>query len=123
MAVYSKRLLSGCANGQPIIVTGVLPSTANTIHTAVTDTAVGQVDEIYIYAYNTATADRELTLRWGATATGSAQNLRHVKYTVPWQDGLHLIVPGLPMNDANTVKAFATIADQVGIVGYVNRVT
>jgi len=42
-------------------------------------------------------------------------------------DGLHLIVPGMPLQDANVVGAYATVAGTatggINIVGYVNRVT
>lgn len=121
MTIYSKRLLSGSTNGQPIAVTAVSPSTAHTIHTAVTETGANQMDEVYIYAYNTATANKQLIIRWGASATG--QGIRHITQSIPYLDGLHLVVPGLPLQNANTVGAYATAADNLAIVGYVIRAT
>lgn len=119
MAVYSKIILSGSVDGQPIAVTGIAPSTANTVHTAPAVTT--SIDEIYLYAYNTATTNRELVLRWGTTATG--QGIRHIQKTIPFQDGLYLVIPGLPLSNSNTVRAYATAADKLALVGYVNRVS
>lgn len=126
MAVYSKQFLSGGANGIPIAVTGVLPSTANTVHTALSDSTAGKVDEIWAWAYVRygVTADRELAVIWsGATPTAAGANIRRFSYVVPGNGGLVPIIPGLPLNNGLTVKAYATAADVIGIVGFVNRVT
>lgn len=120
---WEKIILSGTVDGNAVLITGALASTANVIHTAVTGTA--DFDEVYCWAYNNATADFLLTIRWAATAT--AFQTREFQQTIPSQDGLHLVVPGLPFRNALTIEAFATVAGTatggIGIVGYVHRVT
>lgn len=120
---WSKIILSGTVDGNSISVTGISASTANVIHTAIT--GIVDFDEIFCWAFNNATADRLLAIRWAATAT--AAQIREFQQTIPSQDGLHLVIPGLPLRNALTVEAFATVAGTVtggiGIVGYVHRVT
>ena len=118
MPSYVKIILTGSTQGRAIPVTGVAPSTANTIHTAVTDTG-GGFDELYIWAVNTATATREITLRWGCTVTG--QGIRHMSVQVTQLSGPVLMIPGWPLNGGDTVRAYVTIADQVAVYGYAHR--
>ncbi len=114
MAVYSREILSGSTNGRPIpVVATTTPGT--TIHTE----GAGTTDVIYLWAINTDTTDRKLTLEWGGqTAPGDL-----IEVTVPAEDGLHLVVPGLPLGGGLVVTAFAASASVVNIVGYVNRIT
>lgn len=124
MAVYSKIVLSGSSEGAPIGVTGLAVTTANTIHQAVT----AGLDEVWVYAFNTATADMELTVDWGATAANATSALDPwIRKSIASQDGLHLIVPGLPLQGGRYAQAFATAAltstGGLHVVGYVNRVT
>lgn len=128
MAVYSKQFLSASgqtSNGQPIDVTGILPSTANIIHTGVTDNTAGQVDEVWAWAYvhEDIVADRELRVLHGAsTATGVAVHHRSL-HVIPHSAGPQLIIPGFIVNNAHIFLAYATVASDVSIIGYANRVT
>jgi hypothetical protein len=117
MASYSKIILSGSTDGAGIMVTGTTPSGGNTIHTGVTG-AAASLDEVWLYVHNTATSSREIGIQWGATAANA-----RFKYTVTSRDvdGLHLIVPGLPIRNAKVIKAWATAADVLSIWGHVNR--
>lgn len=118
MGTWSKIVLSGSTDGQGIIVTGTTPSQGNTIHTAITGDT-NAIDEVYVYAYSSATTAREISLAIGpTTATGS-----RFTYTVTGDDkkGLVLIYPGLPLKNAKVVKAYATVADAINVFGYVNR--
>ena len=122
MAVYSKQFLSGSTNGRPIEVTGTAPSQATMLHTSVSGSAVAEMDEVHVYAYNTAAAGKDLYIRHGASATG--QPINEIKYVMPPAgQGLHVVIPGLPLNAANTVQAYATAAGNIACVGWVNRVT
>ena len=59
MATYSKQLLSGSTNGKNIEVAATA-SAGTTIHTAVAGTS--DMDEIWLYACNTDSSDRKLTI-------------------------------------------------------------
>ena len=120
MATYSKELLSGSTGGRPIKVAATA-TPGTTIHaTGISSTAV---DEVWLYAHNTDSADVVLTLEFGGVT--SPDDLLTV--TVPAEDGLLLLVPGLPLTGdgaaAREIKAFAAVADDVTITGYVNRIT
>jgi|TARA_Y100000310_G_scaffold103908_1_gene102240 hypothetical protein len=118
MGQYSRIILSGSTAGQGIPVTGVLPSQGTVIHTAVTG-AAGSIDEVYLWAFNTATLARDISLSIGpTTATGS-----RFTDTLPAGElaGLQLVMPGLSIQATTVVKAWVTVADAVNIFGHVNR--
>lgn len=112
----TKQLLSGSTNGKAILVAATA-TPGTTIHTAVSGTA--SMDEIYLYAMNTDTSDRKLTIEWGGTT--SPNDL--IEFSVPAESGLSLIIPGLLLNNTLIVKAFAAAANVVTIHGWVNRIT
>lgn len=116
MATYSKQLLSGSTNGKQVKV--VATATAGTtIHTAVSGTS--DFDEIWLYAVNSDTTARKLTIEWGeATAPDGS-----IEVTIAPEDGYVLIVPGLVLQNSLVVKAFAATANVILINGYVNRIT
>jgi hypothetical protein len=120
MATYSKQLLSGSSQGQPITVTQTA-STGTTIHA--TGTASTIIDEVWLYANNTTTSPVLLTVQFGGTAT-----VQHAKpITLSPQAGDVLIVAGLPLTGtgsaANNVYAFAATGTAITISGYVNRIS
>ena len=116
MATYSKTFLSASTNGKGIKVAAT--STAGTLlHTAVAGTT--NLDEIWIYAVNSSSTDSKVTLEWGeATAPDG-----NIEITVPFEEGLMLLVPGLLLQNGLTLKAFADVTNVVIIHGYVNKVT
>lgn len=116
MATYSKIKLSGSTNGRPIKVTQTATA-GDTIHTAVTGTS--DYDEIWLYAMNSDTSDRKLTIEWGGTT--APDDL--IEVTIPAENGLVLVAPGLLLQNALVVKAFAAAANVITIHGFVNRIT
>jgi hypothetical protein len=116
MATYSKVLLSGGTNGKQIKV--VATATAGTtIHTATSGSS--NLDEIWLYAVNSSSSSVKLTIEWGeATAPDG-----NIEVMVPAEDGYMLVVPGLLLQNALVVKAFAGTANVILINGYVNRIT
>lgn len=115
MSSISKEFLSGSTNGRPIsVAAAATPGTL--IHTAVAGT--DDVDEVWLYAVNTDTAARKLTIEFGGTT--SPDDL--VEVELGPEDGLKLIVPGLPLQNGLVVRAFAAAADVVNILGFVNRI-
>ena len=116
MAPYSKQLLSGGTNGKNIKV--VATATAGTtVHTAVAGTS--DMDEVWLYACNTDSADRKLTIEYGGAT--SPDELTEV--TITAEAGWVLVCPGLLLQNGLIVKAFAAAANVVNINGFVNRIT
>jgi len=117
MATYSKHLLSGtAANGRNIKVAAT--ATAGTlIHTAIAGTS--DLDEIWLYACNTDSADRKLTIEYGGVA--SPDDLTEV--TIGTEAGWVLVCPGTLLQNGLIVRAFAAATNVVMINGYVNRIT
>jgi len=114
MATYSKVKLSGGTDGKSIKVAATgTPGT--TIHTAhATD-----LDEIWLYAVNSDSTARKLTIEFGGTS--APDDL--IELTIQPESGLVLVVPGLVLTNSLVVKAFAASANLVLINGYVNRIT
>lgn len=116
MATFTKTLLSGSTNGRNIKV--VATATAGTtIHTAVSGTS--SIDEIWLWATNTDTVSRTLTIEFGGTT--SPDDLTTV--TLSPNAGQTLIIQGLPLQNSLLVRAFASAANVVNINGYVNRIS
>ena len=114
MSSMTPRITSGGTNGRMVKV--VATATAGTLlHTAVSGT--DDMDEIYIWAVNSDTTARKLTIEWGGVA--SPDDL--IEYTVPAEDGLHLVVPGLRLQNGLVVRAFAATANVVMCAVNINR--
>ena len=119
MATFSKQILSGSTDGRAIKVAATA-TTGTLIHTG--STTATTLDEIWLYAQNTDTTARKLTIEWGGTT--SPDDL--IELTVGAETGLVLVVPGLIIKGNATplvVRAFAATANVVTISGYVNRIT
>jgi hypothetical protein len=119
MATYSKLVLSGSTDGRAIKVAATA-TPGTTIHTA--SSTATHYDEIWLYAQNTDTTARKLTIEWGSTS--SPDDLFEI--TIPPEAGLTLLVPGLVLKGNATpliVRAFAATADVVTVYGYANRIS
>jgi hypothetical protein len=116
MTAISKQFLSGSNNGKGIKVSATALGSGDTVHTP----DASAKDEVWIYAQNTSTADVKLTIGFGGTT--DPDNV--IEHTVKGEDGLYLVVPGLPITGAaNAVKAAAAAANVVVLYGYVNRIS
>jgi hypothetical protein len=118
MATFTKKKLSGSTDGLAIKVTGTSTAATVTVHTAVASTTAGVFDEIWLYANNTSSSAVKLTLEWG-TATAADGN---IELTIAAESGLVLVVPGLILQNAKVVKAFAATADVILLSGFVNAI-
>jgi hypothetical protein len=118
MATFEKLVLSGSTDGRGIkVVASDSPGT--TIHTG--SSTATDIDEVWLYAQNTDTTARKLTIEWGGTS--SPDDL--IELTIPAESGLTLVAPGLLIKGAGTalvVRAFCASANVVTIHGYVNRI-
>ena len=116
MTTYTKLKLSGSTDGKLIKVVATV--TAGTlIHTAVA--GVSDFDEVWIYAVNSDTTARKLTIEFGGVAAPDD----HIEKTIQPEDGLILIVPGFVLQNAVVVRAFAATANVLLLGGFVNRIT
>ncbi len=120
MATYSKVQLTGSTDGTGVEL-AVDSGAYTTIHT--TTTTATTLDEIWLYASNTDTTDRKITIQFGGT--DDPDDL--IEYTVTAEGGLQLIVPGLALSGKSStgliVKGAAAVASKVTVFGYVNRIT
>jgi hypothetical protein len=74
-----------------------------------------------LYAQNTDTTARKLTVEWGGTGAGDIFEI-----TIPAESGLTLVSPGLVLKGNATplvVTAFAATTNVVAVYGYVNRIS
>lgn len=114
MASYGKEFLSGSANGR-LIKVAATSSPGTTLHTAhATDK-----DELWLWAVNSDTNDRKLTIEFGGTTAPDDT----IEVTIPAESGLVIVVSGLILSNALVVKAFAAAANVVMVGGYVNRIS
>lgn len=119
MAAFSKLTLSGSTDGRAIKVAAT-SGTGTTIHTG--SSTATTFDEIWLYAQNTDTTSRKLTIQWGGTT--DPDDL--IELTILPESGLTLVVPGLVIKGNATplvVRAFASAANVVTVSGFVNRIT
>lgn len=119
MATFTKNILSGSTNGRAIKVAAT-GSAGTLIHTGSTTTS--HLHEVWLYAQNTDTTARKLTIEWGGTT--APDDL--IELTVGPEAGLTLVVPGLLIKGAASalvVRAFAAAANVITIHGYVNEIT
>jgi len=120
MATFTKTLLSGSTQGKAIKVVATA-STGTTIHA--TGTSATNIDEVWLYAYNSSTGPVSLTVQYGGTTAVD----NDIKIDIPATSGLTLVAPGLILTGtgsaANTIAAYAGTANVITISGYVNRIS
>ena len=116
MATFSKLPLSHNTNGKNIKIT-TTATAGDDIHTAVSGTA--NWDEVWLYACNTDSADRKLTIEWGGVS--APDDLTEV--TIGSEAGWVLVCPGLLIQNGLVIQAFAAAANVVMVNGFVNRIT
>ncbi len=115
MTTFTKTKLSGSTNGKNVkVVATSTPGT--TIHTAVSGTT--NWDEIYIFAMNTDTVTRSLTIEFGGTT--SPDDL--IEIDLESQKGAYLVIPGWLLQNSLVVKAFGSAANVIEINGYIHQI-
>lgn len=113
----NKRKLSGSTDWMPIIIDKTATA-GTTIHTAVAGTTAGTYDEVRLWASNTSGTSVSFTIEYGDATTTN-----NIKLAIPASSGLYLVVPWLILQNAKTVKAFASTANVINITGFVNAIT
>jgi hypothetical protein len=118
VATFSKLTFSGSTDGRPIKVAAT-SSPGTTIHTG--SATATTYDEVWIYAMNTDTTARKLTVQFGGTSSPDDE----IEVTIQPEAGLVTIVPGFPIKGNATplvVRAFAATTNVITIHGFVNRI-
>jgi hypothetical protein len=117
MPTYSKVKLSSSTSGRPIKVAATT-SPGTSIHSTL---GTASTDEVYLYANNTDTVTRTLTIQWGGTTAPDDS----IVVGIAAQSGIFLVIPGLILVDtgaALTIRAFTDVTNIINITGYVNRI-
>jgi len=113
---YKKRKLSASTDGRGIPVAATA-SPGTLVHTALTNLAANEWDEVWLRAVNTSAAAVKLTIEWGGTTAPDDQ----VEITIPPEGGFTEVIPGHVLNNAREVRAFAATANVIVVHGFVNR--
>ncbi len=119
MATFSKLTLSGSTDGR-LIKVAATATAGTTLHTG--SATATTFDELWLYAVNSDTSDRKLTIEWGGVS--APDDL--IEQTITAESGLVLVVAGLVIKGNATplvVRAFCASANVVMVGGYVNRIT
>lgn len=116
--IFNKAKLSGAAAGNLGIKVAQTATLGTTIHTAVAGTTANTFDEIWLWAVNSDTSARKLTLEWGGATSPDCL----IEVTIPPESGLYLVAPGLILQNGLVVTAFAATANVIMIHGYVNEI-
>lgn len=116
MATYSLAIASGSTNGKGVKVSGTASGSAVTLHTAVSGTS--SIDEVTIWAVNTDTQTRTLTIGFGGTT--SPDNL--IAVPIPANAGLVLVLDKMALQNSLVVNAWADAANVVVCYPQVYRV-
>lgn len=108
----SKVIPTGSTDGKPvkIVATATAGTTFHTAHATA-------FDEIWLFLTNTDTVDRTVTVEFGG-ATAPDWN---VKFIVPAGETIAAIT-GIPLTNSTTCKAFASVANVVNMLGFINRI-
>ena len=122
MATFEKVLLSGSTQGKAIKIAATTSGSAGTtIHATGTSSTIE--DEVWLYAYNSASTAVVLTIQWGGVTAVDNE----IKISIPATSGLTLVTPGLILTGtgsaANTIAAYAGTTNVVTVSGYVNRIS
>lgn len=122
MATFTKLALqpAGTTGTGRLIKVAATATAGTAIHTA--SSTATTIDEVWLYAVNSDTTARKLTIEWGGTS--SPDDL--IELTVLPESGLVTVVAGLVLQGNATplvVRAFCASANVVMIGGFVNRIT
>ena len=117
MSTFVKAELSGSTDGR-LIKVAATATPGTLIHTAGAVTGDDNYDEIWLWAVNSDTTARKLTIEYGGTT--APDDL--IEQTIGAESGLLTIVPGWVLQNALVVRAFAATANVVLIGGFINKI-
>jgi|GEM_PF-418260 hypothetical protein len=113
---WKKRRLSASVDGRGIKV-GATATPGTLVHQATPSLAANEWDEVWLYVVNSSAAAVKLTLESGGTTNPDDQ----IELTIPPENGLQQVMPGLILQNSREVRAFAATANVLVLHGFVNR--
>jgi hypothetical protein len=120
MATFTKLLLSGSSQGRPIKVAATT-GTGTVIHA--TGTSASVIDEVWLYATNSDSVPRVLTVQLGGATSPDDE----IKLAIPPNAGMTFVLPGLVLTGSGSasasVTAIASAANVIMVSGYVHRIS
>ncbi len=108
---------SAATNGATMTVNTTSAISPMTVHTA--GPGIYNWDDVWIWAANTDTVSRTISLYFGAHSSIGDQVVGN--YDLPPGGAPVLICPGLFIQNSGVIEAYASIADKINLTGYVNR--
>ncbi len=113
MATFTKIPFSESTAGEPILIAAT--ATAGTkIHQAA---AGSEIYELWAWAHNNHTVPVTLTIEFGGTTAKYK-----IIVTIPAQEGLFSIIPGLPVIGNVQFAAFAGVTNVINVAGFCNKI-
>lgn len=110
---FQKLILSGSTNGLPIAINAITSGSANTI-TVADSTALS---ELWLSAFNYSNTDTTLYVLIGGT---SAYQI--FSQVIPAGRGIQPLISGLTFTGSVNIKAYASIAGTISVLGFENRI-
>ena len=118
MSQVAKRKLSGSTDGRQVkVVATATPGTL--IHTAVASVVAGTWDEVWLYATNSDTVDRTITVELGGTTNPDDR----VTVNIPFNQGRFLVLDGQVLQNGSVVRVYGAAANVISVSGFVNAIT
>lgn len=112
MATITDLFLSASTDGKGIKI--VPTATAGTLLHTSDATAK---DEITLWIYNGHTANVDITVEFGGVTVPD----NTIVMTIPYKDGMYLVIPGTFLQNSLTVNAFASVANVLTAYGRIRR--
>lgn len=117
---FTEVLLSGATGGRPIKVAATA-TPGTTVHATGTSSSV--LDNLYVWAHNSDSVDRTLTIEFGGVTDPDDLVVKQI--TIPARVTPIPVLVGQPLagtgSAARTVAAFASAANVITLTGYVAR--
>ncbi len=108
--------LSTSNDGEMVLITAT-STVGTTVHTATTQTSTSRYDEVWLFASNSHSAAVDLTIEIDIANTSTSK----FKVSIPKDDGLFVVLPGVSVHNGKLITAFASVASVINIVGYVEQ--
>ena len=108
--------LSTSSDGEMIVVAAT-STVGTTIHTATSQVSTSRYDEVWLFASNSHSGAVDLTIEVDVANSSTS----FFKVSVPNNDGLYVVLPGVSVHNGKLITAFAGTTNVIKIVGYVEQ--